>query len=76
MTWRESIRSILESYSTASGPRSILPARKKPFVVTDVAFDEDGAVLHCLIEAVISRLSKRIDWRQLKNRQHWLQGWK
>jgi tryptophan-rich hypothetical protein len=65
-------RKLLNSKWTA-----VNPARKeKHFVVTDVVFDEDGAVLHCLIEAVISRRAERIDWRELKNREHWLQGWK
>ena len=49
--------------------------KEKHFLVKDIAFDEDGAVRHCLIEAVIYRRSQRIDRRQLKNRAHWLQGW-
>ena len=65
-------RKLLNSKWTA-----VNPARKeKHFVVTDVVFDEDGAVLNCLIDAVISRRAERIDWRELKNRGHWLQGWK
>jgi tryptophan-rich hypothetical protein len=65
-------RKLLNSKWTA-----VNPARKeKHFLVTDIAFDEDGAVLHCLIEAVISHRSEQIDWRELKDGEQWLQGWK
>ncbi len=65
-------RKLLNSKWTAVDP----VRKEKHFMVTDVEFDEDGAVVHCLIEAVISRRSERIDWRELKNPEHWLQGWK
>lgn len=44
-------------------------------MVTEVEFDEDGAVILCLIEAVITRRSSRIDWRTLKNAGEWTNGW-
>ena len=56
---------------------AVNPVRKeKHFVVTEIEFDEDGTVLHCQIEAVISNRSRPIDWQELKNQDHWLQGWK
>ncbi|NNE64911.1 MAG: TIGR02450 family Trp-rich protein [Gammaproteobacteria bacterium] len=56
---------------------AVNPARKeKHFLVTEIEFDEDGTVLHCLIEAVISNRSEQIDWKELKNQDNWLQGWK
>ncbi|MAC45919.1 TIGR02450 family Trp-rich protein [Oceanospirillum beijerinckii] len=50
--------------------------REKHFLVTDVEFEEDGTVLFCLLEAVISKTEYPIDWTELKNDQKWLQGWK
>ena len=39
-------------------------------------FDENNNVTHCLIEAVISHRTQQIDWIELKESEHWLQGWK
>ena len=64
-------RKLLNSKWTAVDP----VRREKHFVVTEVEFDEDGNVTHCLIEAVISRRSEPIDWQELKDRVEWLQGW-
>ncbi|WP_370979448.1 TIGR02450 family Trp-rich protein [Agaribacterium sp. ZY112] len=49
--------------------------KEKHFLVTEVEFDEEGAVIHCLIEAVISNRSYAIDWTDLKNETKWRQGW-
>ena len=64
-------RKLLNSKWTAVNPTR----REKHFVITEVEFDEDGAVIHCLIEAVISRRAEPIDWQALKDRNRWLQGW-
>ncbi len=65
-------RKLLNSKWTA-----VNPARKeKHFLVTEIEFDEDGTVVHCLIEAVISNRAEPIDWKELQNRDNWLQGWK
>ncbi|MFQ3323463.1 MAG: tryptophan-rich hypothetical protein [Pseudomonadales bacterium] len=50
--------------------------KEKHFLVTEMEFDEDGDVIHCLIEAVISNRSEPIDWQDLKSTENWLQGWK
>ena len=56
---------------------AVKPLRKeKHFLVTELEFDEDGDVVHCLIEAVISNRSEPIQWKELKNSANWLQGWK
>jgi tryptophan-rich hypothetical protein len=56
---------------------AVKPLRKeKHFLVTELEFDEEGDVAHCLIEAVISNRSAPIQWRELKNNEKWLQGWK
>ena len=44
--------------------------------VTELEFDEEGDVVHCLMEAVISNRSEPIEWTELKNNDSWLLGWK
>ena len=44
-------------------------------MVTELEFDEEGDVIHCLIEAVISSRPVLIEWPELKNSANWLQGW-
>jgi len=63
---------LLNSKWTAVSPAG----KERHFLVTEIEFDEDGTVLNCLIEAVISNRSEQIDWKQLKNQDIWLQGWK
>jgi tryptophan-rich hypothetical protein len=56
---------------------AVKPVRKeKHFLVKELEFDEEGEVVHCLIEAVISNRSAPIQWKELKNNDNWLQGWK
>jgi tryptophan-rich hypothetical protein len=65
-------RKLLNSKWTA-----VKPVRKeKHFLVTELEFDEEGDVVHCLIEAVISNRSAPIQWKELINNDNWLQGWK
>ena len=49
---------------------------ERHFIVTDINFDENGEVIECIIEAVISKKSKYIDWIEFKNDKIWIQGWK
>jgi tryptophan-rich hypothetical protein len=65
-------RKLLNSKWTAVNPAK----KEKHFVVTEIEFDEDGSVCHCLIEAVISHRAEPIDWHKLKDQRNWLQGWK
>jgi tryptophan-rich hypothetical protein len=56
---------------------AVTPVKKeKHFIVTEVEYDEDGAVVWCLIEAIMSKRNQQISWRDLKNMELWLQGWK
>jgi len=56
---------------------AVEPIRKeKHFIVTEVEYGEDGEVIACVIEAVISRRSIPIQWRVLKDVSRWAQGWK
>lgn len=50
--------------------------REKHFLVTDVEYDEDGSVLSCTLEAVLSNNEYAIDWTELKDASKWLYGWK
>mgnify|MGYP000633951352 CR=1 FL=1 len=50
--------------------------REKHFLVSEMEFDEDGAVILCKLEAVFSKNEYLIDWAELKNRDKWIQGWK
>ncbi|WP_217516849.1 TIGR02450 family Trp-rich protein [Vibrio metschnikovii] len=50
--------------------------REKHFLVSDIEYDEDGSVVSCLIESVLSRKEYSIDWLDLKSEEKWLQGWK
>ena len=65
-------KKLLNSKWTALKPVN----KEKHFIITELTFDEEGEVVHCLIEAVISHRSETIDWQQLKNSDHWSQGWK
>ena len=65
-------RKLLNSKWTAVNPVN----KEKHFLVTELEFDEDGDVVHCLLEAVISNRSAPIDWQELKDQTKWLQGWK
>jgi tryptophan-rich hypothetical protein len=38
--------------------------------------DEQDVVVACLIEAVHSRKLREMDWRELKDPEKWLQGWR
>ncbi|MPW37836.1 TIGR02450 family Trp-rich protein [Vibrio sp. B1Z05] len=49
--------------------------REKHFLVSEVKFDEDGAVALCKLEAVLSKNEYLIDWNELKRTQKWIQGW-
>jgi len=50
--------------------------KEKHFVVTEVGFDDEGLVTACIFEAVMSKRAFPIQWQELKNRDHWIQGWK
>ena len=65
-------KKILNSKWTAVHPVN----KEKHFVVTAVKFDEEGDVVHCVIEAVWSHRAESINWQNLKNDSQWLQGWK
>ena len=80
-------KKLLHSKWTAVHPVN----KEKHFLVTEMEFDEEGNVIHGLLEAVISNRQAAIDrqdmnypppkkWGNsaeslLKNAEHWRQGW-
>ncbi|SJL83353.1 TIGR02450 family Trp-rich protein [Vibrio palustris] len=55
---------------------AVIPKNKeKHFLVTAVEYDEDGKVIDCVLEAIMSKQEYTIDWRELKNTEQWKQGW-
>lgn len=63
---------LLNSKWTAVKPKN----REKHFLVSDVEFEESGAVASCTLEAILSKKEYFIDWKELKQKEKWLQGWK
>ena len=65
-------RKLLNSKWTAINP----DGKEKHFLVTEVEYDEEDRVVHCLILAVLSKRETSIDWRKLKDAAQWTHGWK
>jgi len=65
-------KKLLNSKWTAVSPKH----KEKHFMVTDVEFDEEGQVLHCIIEAVLTKRAVEIQWLNLKDEQEWAFGWR
>ena len=55
----------------------VLPANKeKHFLISELKYDENELISDCLIEAIISKNIESIDWKELKDSNKWLQGWR
>lgn len=65
-------KKLLNSKWTATQPVN----KEKHFLITEVEFNEEGAVIHCLMEAVITRRSFPIQWRDLRDSNKWINGWR
>ncbi|MGS2717030.1 TIGR02450 family Trp-rich protein [Eionea flava] len=65
-------KKLLNSKWTAVKPVN----KEKHFLISDVEFDEEGNVMDCELEAVMSRRKVSIDWRLLNDSNCWLFGWK
>ncbi len=56
---------------------AVIPTNKeKHFMVTGVEFDEEGVVVLCEIEAIMSKRTTPINWRDLEDNDRWVLGWK
>ena len=67
-----SSKKLLNSKWTAVSPS----IKEKHFLISKLEFDENDNVTHCLIEAVISNRTELINWQDLKESEHWFQGWR
>jgi len=65
-------KKLLNSKWTARSPKD----KEKHFIVTEVEVDDAGDVISCSLEAIMSKRSARIQWRDLTDSRTWLQGWK
>ena len=65
-------KKLLNSKWTAAVPKN----KEKHFIITDLEINEEGKVLHCTMEAVMSKREFIINWQDLRNISLWLQGWK
>lgn len=63
---------VLNSKWTAVKPTN----KERHFLVTKVKFDESGALIFCLLEAVMTKRTIDIDYKELSNSEQWHQGWK
>ncbi|ELB2148669.1 TIGR02450 family Trp-rich protein [Vibrio parahaemolyticus] len=63
---------LLHSKWTTTSPKN----KEKHFVVTEMELDEDGNVVKCVIEAVMSKREQEMNWQDLKDPELWRQGWK
>ncbi|WP_435215702.1 TIGR02450 family Trp-rich protein [Luminiphilus sp. nBUS_16] len=64
-------KKLLNSKWTAVRPIN----KEKHFVVSRVEYDEEGLVIECELNAVMSNRFIQIEWSTLKEREVWLQGW-
>lgn len=65
-------KKLLHSKWTAVSPVN----KEKHFMVTELKFDEEDNVIHCVLEAVLTNREMPIDWQALKDTANWRQGWK
>lgn len=64
-------KKLLRSKWTAVHPTN----KEKHFLITELKLDDDGEVIHCLIEAVLTKREEAINWQDLKDSERWVQGW-
>ncbi|GAB3253035.1 TIGR02450 family Trp-rich protein [Chitinimonas naiadis] len=67
-------KKLLLSKWTAVTPQH----REKHFLVTEVEEPDvpGGAVIWLHLEAILTRRSYRLPWRELGDASHWVPGWK
>lgn len=65
-------RKLKLSKWTARAPRD----KEKHFLVIDLLHDEQGVLLQVELQAVYSQRSLWLDWRELRDAETWLMGWR
>lgn len=64
-------KKLLKSKWTAINPVN----KEKHFIVSKVTFDQD-LITACHLEAVMTKRVLTIDWKELKDDERWIHGWK
>jgi len=64
-------KKLLNSKWTAVKPMK----KEKHFIVSKIELDEEGVVVLCRIEAVMSKRSIPLSWHDLKDESNWVHGW-
>ncbi|MFT5593982.1 MAG: tryptophan-rich hypothetical protein [Oceanicoccus sp.] len=67
-----SSKKLLNSKWTALKPVN----KEKHLMITEVDYDEEGNVILCVLQAVMTKREQAIDWQDLKDDRLWCQGWK
>lgn len=65
-------RKLLLSKWTAVQPQQ----REKHFLVTELIRDEAEQVQQVELQAVLSKRTWHLDWRELQDAERWLMGWR
>ncbi len=65
-------KKLLGSHWTSTQPHN----KEKHFEIIKVEFDDNQNVVDCIIQAVFTKNEYPINWRDLKNNELWLIGWK
>ena len=64
-------KKLLNSKWTAIRPKN----NEKHFIVTKIQLDEQGAIIVCSIESVVSNRMVSLCWKDLKDQSFWAHGW-
>lgn len=65
-------KKLLNSKWTAAVTKN----KEKHFIITELEINEEGKVLYCTMEAIMSKREFMIIWQDLRNTSLWHQGWK
>ncbi len=61
-------------HSKWTAPRTV--RKEKHFIVTELWRDEEENVVEVTLEAVLTRQTYRLHWRELNASDRWLTGWR
>ena len=68
---RISPKKLLNSKWTATEVEN----KEKHFIVIEVEYDENANVLLCVIEAVMTKRQRSVQWRDFNDENRWRTGW-
>lgn len=50
--------------------------KEKHFLVKELELDENGIVVRCVMEAIMTKREFDINWRDLNQQSDWTAGWR